>query len=338
MKSASAFNYLLSLSPVPLVIIGNLSGGIFTTMNAFYGLVILIFSEGFLAENKKDNHASPFISNLILLLHPLTLTACVISFIYGMRIGIISEGWIITAAISTGLNSGMAGITSAHELIHRKEKFLRIIGIWNLVLVNYGHFYIEHIKCHHKLVGTKKDPATARYGESVYHFFLRTVPAQFISSFRIESNRLQNENKSSFSILNFVLMISILEITSCILLCYFLGPIVLLAFLLHSLVAIFLLEYTNYIEHYGLERNENERVNATHSWQSDFLLSRFSLLELSRHADHHYYASKPFHTLKSYTESPVLPSGYFGSFYTALFPPLWFKKINPIIDRMKISS
>ena len=337
MKSASAFNYLLSLSPVPLVIIGNLSGGYFTMLNAFYGLVIMIFSEGFLPENKNDNHASPLLSNLILILHPITLTACIISFIYGIHSGIISGGWIITAAISTGLNSGMAGITSAHELIHRKEKNLRVLGIWNLVLVNYGHFYIEHIKCHHKLVGTKKDPATARYGESVYHFFFRTVPQQFFSSFRIEINRLEKENISSFSIRNFVLMISLLEIFICLSLFYFFGITILIAFLLQSLIAVFLLEYTNYIEHYGLERNENDRVNATHSWQSDYLLSRFALIELSRHADHHFYASKPFYTLKSYGESPVLPSGYFGSFYTALIPQLWFKKINPIIDRMKIS-
>ncbi|GDX51693.1 alkane 1-monooxygenase [Bacteroidota bacterium] len=338
MKSSSAFNYLLSFSPVPLVIVGNLSGGAFTMMNAFYGLVIMIFSEGFLPENKNDNHASPLLSNLILFLHPITLTACVISFIYGIHSGIISGGWILTATVSTGLNSGMAGITSAHELIHRKEKVLRALGICNLVLVNYGHFYIEHIKCHHKLVGTKKDPATALYGETVYHFFFRTVPQQFLSSIQIESTRLEKENKSSFSMRNFVLMITSIEIVICILLFYFFGKTILLAFLLQSFIAIFLLEYTNYIEHYGLERNENERVNATHSWQSDFLLSRFSLLELSRHSDHHYYASKPYHTLKSYDESPVLPSGYFGSFYTALIPPLWFKKINPIIDRIKISS
>ncbi len=338
MNSSVAFKYLLSLSPVPLVIAGNLSGGVFTMMNAFYGLVIMIFSEGFLPENKKDNHASPMLSNLILILHPLTLTTCVISFIYGIQSGIISGGWILTAAISTGLNSGMAGITSAHELIHRKEKILRTLGIWNLVLVNYGHFYIEHIKCHHKLVGTKKDPATARYGESVYQFFFRTVPQQFLSSFKIETIRLRNKKSSTYSFQNFVLMISFFEIIICILLYYFFGIIILLAFLLQSFIAVFLLEYTNYIEHYGLERNETDRVNATHSWQSDYLLSRFALIELSRHADHHYYASKPFYTLKSYGESPVLPSGYFGSFYTALIPPLWFKKINPIIDRMKISE
>lgn len=338
MKNISALKYLLSVSPVPLVIIGNLSGGEFTLMNAFYGLVIMIFSENLLPENKKENSSSHLISNIILILHPITLTACIISLIYGINSGVISSGWIITAAISTGLNSGMAGITTAHELIHRKERILRALGIWNLLLVNYGHFYIEHIKCHHKLVGTKKDPATARYGESVYQFFLRTVPQQFLSSIKIEVNRLKKENKPAYFIENFVVSITLIETAIFISLIYYFGTIIFLAYTLQSITAIFLLEYTNYIEHYGLERNENDRVNATHSWQSDFILSRFTLIELSRHADHHYYASKPFYTLKSYTESPVLPSGYFGSFYTALIPSLWFKKINPIIDRLKTSS
>lgn len=338
MKTTTAVNYLLSLSPAPLVIAGNLYGGAFTMMNGFYGLVIMIFSERFFSENKKDNHASPFIANLILILHPITFSICIVSLIYGIHIGIITNGWIISAAISTGLNSGMAGITSAHELIHRKEKILRAMGIWNLLLVNYGHFYIEHIKCHHKLVGTIKDPATARYGESVYRFFFRTVPQQFMSSITIEANRLRNKKKNPFSIQNFVVRITFIEIIICFLLFYFFGKIILFAFLLQCFIAIFLLEYTNYIEHYGLERTEYERVTAIHSWQSDFLLSRFALIELSRHSDHHYYASKPFYDLKSYEESPVLPSGYFGSFYTALIPPLWFKKIHPIINQKKISS
>jgi alkane 1-monooxygenase len=93
-------------------------------------------------------------------------------------------------------------------------------------------------------------------------------------------------------------------------------------------VANFLLEYVNYIEHYGLTRRENERVNEMHSWQSDSIVSRFLLVDLSRHADHHYYAAKPFHTLDSHVKSPELPSGYAGLFFVAAIPPLWFKLID----------
>lgn len=338
MKSFSAFKYLLSLSPVPFVITGNLLGGPFSLMNAFYGLAIMTISEKFIPENKEDNHLHSFFPNLILMAHVFFQSACLLSLFYGIHSGVLQSGWVIAAIVSTGLNSALAGITSAHELIHRKEKILRVLGIWNLITVNYGHFYIEHIKGHHKLVGTKKDPATAYYGESVYHFIARTIPNQFISSLKIEASRLQKQNALRYSLQNFVMMIVLIEIVCCITLFYFFGIKILFAFLLQSFISILILEYVNYIEHYGLVRDENERVNATHSWQSDHLLSRFALIELSRHSDHHYYASKPYHTLKSYEESPVLPSGYFGSFYTALIPSLWFKKINPLIDKMKVTS
>lgn len=43
-----------------------------------------------------------------------------------------------------------------------------------------------------------------------------------------------------------------------------------------AIFANLLLEYTNYIEHYGLSRMDNERVNEKHSWQSDKLIKSFA--------------------------------------------------------------
>jgi alkane 1-monooxygenase len=115
------------------------------------------------------------------------------------------------------------------------------------------------------------------------------------------------------------------------------GPLALAAWFAQCIVANFLLEYVNYIEHYGLERNEKERVSAIHSWQSDQFVSRFVLVDLSRHADHHYLASKPFHTLESYSQSPVLPAGYPTLILPALIPPLWRKLIHPILDKQALT-
>ena len=106
------------------------------------------------------------------------------------------------------------------------------------------------------------------------------------------------------------------------------------AFVMQAVVANFLLEYTNYIEHYGLTRNSGERVTEIHSWQSDKVISRFFLVDLSRHSDHHYYASKPYHVLMSYEKSPVLPGGYVSAFYLALIPSLWFKVMNRRIEKI----
>jgi alkane 1-monooxygenase len=205
------------------------------------------------------------------------------------------------------------------------------LGIWNLITVNYAHFFVEHIRNHHRNVGTSRDPATARFGENVYGFFFRTVPQQYFSAVKIEAQRLKRNNYSGYGIRNFVVRASLAEVIICAALFYFFGRNVLIAYLVQSVIAVFLLEYVNYIEHYGLVRVEGKKVNATHSWQSDLPISRFALIELSRHPDHHLTASKPYHTLESHEESPVLPLGYFGSFYTALIPPLWFRVVNPVL-------
>jgi alkane 1-monooxygenase len=130
------------------------------------------------------------------------------------------------------------------------------------------------------------------------------------------------------SIQNYVFSASLALLAVLFLVWYFIGLIGVGAFLLQVFFANFLLEYTNYIEHYGLSRSPDERVTEKHSWQTDKVLSRYFLIDLSRHADHHYYASKPYHTLKSYDTSPVLPYGYVSMVFFALIPPLFFRLMH----------
>lgn len=332
--SPGSLRYFLSLTPGTLAVAGNIAGGWWALANMVYTMVLLILVESVTKEKKAANDdGDDIVPNAVLVLHVFLHTLSVATLLYGIHSGILTGPFAWLASISTGISSGIEGINSAHELIHRRQLVARMAGIWNLLLVNYGHFYIEHIRGHHKFIGTAQDPATARYGESVYHFFLRTVPAQFQSAFNIEARRLRKEGRKSTSLYNMVIRIVLIQVFICLLIGIYLGGIALLAYLHQSIIAFLLLEYVNYIEHYGLTRKEGERVNPTHSWQSDLPLSRFALIELSRHSDHHLSASKPFHQLISHDESPVLPTGYFGSFYTAFIPSLWFKKVNPVLDR-----
>ena len=94
-----------------------------------------------------------------------------------------------------------------------------------------------------------------------------------------------------------------------------------------------LLESVNYIEHYGLTRNETEnhqfeRVQPHHSWNSNHIIGRLMLFELSRHSDHHYLASRKYQILRSYDNAPQMPTGYPGMILLSLVPPLWFKVMN----------
>ena len=235
------------------------------------------------------------------------------------------SAWVVLlAAISTGINSGASGLIVAHELGHRRKHSLPWwIGRLNLLSVLYLHFTTEHNRTHHKHVATEADPASARQGESVWWFVARTVPGQLRDAWQLHARRGHSARTNPIArglLVQLALLCGIQLL---------LGPVPLAAFLLQAAFAVFLLEYINYIRHYGLRREMGARQTAAHSWQSEHRWSRWTLLELTRHPAHHLEASKPFWQLQPYDESPQLPSGYYGCFWVALLPPLWRRLVHP---------
>lgn len=236
------------------------------------------------------------------------------------------------ALLSLGVSNGGVGITIAHELVHRKSKAEQWVGKLILLGVSYTHFSIEHVYGHHKMVATPHDPATARLGESVYSFWNRSVREQLISAWNIEKQRLQKSKKPVLGIHNSMLWFGILSFMIVIGFGIW-SPVLAFAFIVQSVVAFTLLEAVNYIEHYGLQRIERkpgkyEAVNEEHSWNSDHIVSRYLLFELTRHSDHHAHAMRKYQTLRSFDTSPQLPTGYPGMIVLALVPPLWFRVMN----------
>ncbi len=146
--------------------------------------------------------------------------------------------------------------------------------------------------------------------------------------------------RMKFSVYNRMVVYTIANIITLSAILYFFGFEVLLAFLAASVIGILLLETVNYIEHYGLlrqkiENGRYERVNHQHSWNSDHLLGRLFLFNLSRHSDHHYNGSKKYQLLNSLSESPQMTTGYPGMMLFSLVQPLWFRFMNKRLDRMK---
>jgi alkane 1-monooxygenase len=82
-------------------------------------------------------------------------------------------------------------------------------------------------------------------------------------------------------------------------------------------MAIMLLEVVNYVEHWGLRR-AGKAVTAVDSWDTDNFFTLYTLVGLSRHADHHMVASRPYQLLRHFAESPKMPSGYYGTIVLAL--------------------
>ena len=98
--------------------------------------------------------------------------------------------------LGAGITGGAVGITTAHEFIHRKSKFLRGLGVMLLSVCFYSHFRIEHIYGHHMHVATFNDPASARKGENFYAFFIRCVFLSIVSAWSIEKKLLLSKNNS----------------------------------------------------------------------------------------------------------------------------------------------
>ena len=210
--------------------------------------------------------------------------------------------------LSAGAITGGLGINIAHELVHRRARWERGIGVGLLALVNYAHFRVEHVFGHHKHVSTPHDPASARKGESIYKFLVRSIVMSWISAWRIEAKRKPlHKNR----LLHYIVLQSLLITASF----FFFGVVGGVVYLGQSAVAILTLESINYIEHFGLERKElspgvYEAVSELHSWDSSHRMTNWFLFNLGRHAHHHASPTVPYHELKTSKTDNQLKYGY----------------------------
>ena len=235
--------------------------------------------------------------------------------------------------LSLGIILGANGINVAHELGHRKKKWERILGKILLIPTFYMHFYVEHNLGHHVHVATPEDPSTAKYNQNVYAFWYQTIIGTYKKAWQIQLKLNKVNHNSFFSFQNDMFWFTIIQISYLLLVYFIFNTNGLLLVTSSGIVGFLLLETINYIEHYGLKRTQlpsgrYERVTEKHSWNSNHIMGRILLYELTRHSDHHYKASKKYQILEYHDESPQMPFGYPTSMVIALFPPLWFSIMN----------
>ncbi|ARV06486.1 alkane 1-monooxygenase [Polaribacter sp. SA4-10] len=246
---------------------------------------------------------------------------------------------IIGRVFSMGLMCGVLGINVGHELGHRNNRFDELIGEILLLTSLNTHFLPYHNGGHHFNVATPKDAATARKNEPIYFFYFRSHFSSYLQAWKIENKRLQTDGKNWFHHQNKMIIYTICNILLLGSIYYFFGTFVLFAFIGAAIFGIIQLETVNYIEHYGLLRNKNEhgryeRVKQVHSWNSDHIIGKVLLFNLSRHSDHHYNGSKHYQLLKTLPKSPQMPTGYPGMMILALIPPLWFNLMNKKLQKI----
>jgi alkane 1-monooxygenase len=233
--------------------------------------------------------------------------------------------WVETVGLvlSCGLTTGVFGFVAAHELIHSRSPRDRALGLTFLISTFYAQFRIAHIHGHHRRGATLDDPASARLGETLYAFLLRSIVGQFREAWRYEAPRPNNR----------LVLYLVFETTFLILLV--LVDVRLLAFIaVVGVLAVLLLETFNYVAHYGLTRRigldgRPERLGPQHSWNSRKRMNNAALLNMGRHSDHHRHAARSYQRLAPIEGAALLPSGYASALMLALIPPLWREVMDP---------
>lgn len=246
--------------------------------------------------------------------------------------------WVEVLALffGVGVMSGVIGIVYAHELLHQRTKLERWLGDLLLASVLYSHFRSEHLLVHHSWVGTPRDPVTARLDEGFQAYFWRVLRDCPPSAWRAEAAMLARRGLPAWHWRNPFWRYGALQGGFLALAFWIGGWAGLGLFVWQAFIAIWQLELTNYIEHYGLTRRHlgegrYEPVRPHHSWNAAHRASNWLMINLQRHSDHHYKPERRFPLLQTYTEdkAPQLPYGYPALTTLAMIPPLWRRFMNP---------
>lgn len=338
----NALPFWLSLGLVPLSVLGAAFGGWHLLWVPVYALVLtslLDWLTGLNLENADTETPEPQLRWYRL----ITLIWCPIQI--AMQFGLL---WYATQAAhlavwemiglfyGVGVMSGGIGINYAHELMHQKNALERWLGDLLMASVLYSHFRSEHLLVHHRYVGTPRDPVTARYNEGFHRFFPRVLRQCLVSAWSAEKAMLARKDLPWWHHSNPFWRYAALQGAMLAAALLIGGLPGLGLFLFQALVAVWYLELTNYVEHYGLTRKylgdgRYEHVRPRHSWNAAHRVSNWLLINLQRHSDHHYKPSRRFPLLQNYTEAeaPQLPYGYPMMTALAMIPPLWRRVMNP---------
>jgi alkane 1-monooxygenase len=333
--------YLVGFLLPPLVMVCVTEGGVWTYVPVFVVFLAVPFIDMLIgmADAARESPAldrNPFFKAVTWGWVPVQL-GLLAWMLANVTSGTFTTFEIVGATLSMGVVSGAVGITFAHELVHRSQRFERALGEMLLASVCYTHFAIEHVHGHHRHVGTPRDPATARFGESFYRFLPRTLVGSLTSAWHLEAERLARRRRRSWSATNRMLRYGATQVMLFSAIWWTFGSVGVALFAGQAVLAFSILEVINYVEHYGLVRREiapgeYERIASQHSWDSSYRLSNWMLINLARHSDHHCVTAKRYQSLELLPQAPQLPGGYGVMFLLALVPPLWFRVMDPRVE------
>ena len=330
---------LATLFPVPFLAAGAVFGGWAVWIALAYVTVFLAAIDEFIPALNRDGPAAETdeadtLSMVLVGAHFALLFTTVWS-LSGAGVGLFSlEG--VALFVAAGMFIGQVSNSNAHELIHRNARGMRALGRWVYISILFGHHASAHPAVHHTYVATPLDPNTARMNEPFYPYFARAWIGSYRAGLAVEHKRLAQHDLKPWNYNNpyiaYVGGAAAMLAVSAILA----GWTGVGVHLLLAGYAQMQLMLSDYVQHYGLERKQDEDgsyepVNDLHSWNAPHWLSGLWMLAAPRHSDHHANPAKPFPdlTIPNRGDAPMLPYSLPIMATLALFPTLWKKVMNP---------
>jgi alkane 1-monooxygenase len=278
---------------------------------------------------------SYFFDLTLYLLVPLHLFV-IYSFLITVSNANISTLDLIACVLMMGTILGVNGINVGHELGHKiNHPFKMFLAHVMLTTSIQNHFVTYHNSGHHRDIGTPEDFSSAKQGDNFYYFALRSQIGGYFKTWKLESKRLTALGKNK--LINPMIIYTLIPLLFLTTIYFFFNFNTMLIYGITGIYGISVLEAQNYFAHYGLRRKKQEngryeKVQPKHSWNSDHLIGRVLLFELTRHSDHHHMGAKPFQLLESKKDSPLLPFGYpmmlMLSYFPFIFKPIMKKHLN----------
>ena len=317
------------LTPLFLCIMG-LSLIIDGWMGLSLSLVVvcsIIFGELFFGDDiSTPNYRFPFLLDFSLFINvPLFL---IVLYLFLDRVSSAFEWYYLLYIPILGLLMALSLINIGHELVHRtSKKFDCEIGNWALATAWNPAFAIEHVYGHHKNIGiVEEDPVTATYGENPIIFAVKAFFKEHVHAWGIESRQLNRRKQRILSLHNRILNGYLRTLMVFGLIGYFFSWQAMLIYICLGIVANYIFQLTNFIEHYGLVRIKGKPVQYHHSWNSNNRMTSYLTYNLTRHSDHHVHAQKEFWELNPCDNTGVvLPSGYLTYILLFTFFPSYAK-------------
>jgi alkane 1-monooxygenase len=322
---------LLSLTPVPLLVLAALVGGAWVWLalgyvTALAGSVDLLVGR-ISPEGAED--ASPRAANAV---------SVAVAFGFFLQLPLVMHalagatglptGSRVALAVASGFFIGQTVNANAHELIHRSSRLLHNLGKWVYISMLFGHATSAHLKVHHRWAASPRDPLWPRGEEGFFAF----APRAWVGSFRAgwaaeDAMRARQGGRKGLHPYAVYLGGAALVLALAWALDGVAGIEALLVLAAFSQVQLLL---SDYVQHYGLRRAELpggrlEPMGLAHSWNARHWFTSFMTLNASRHSDHHAHPARPYPALRLPPPdiAPQMPFSLPVMGIIALVPPLW---------------